>query len=183
MRLISKIYIRLAGWKIEGAIPPEIKKCVLLAVPHTSNYDFPIAIGILTIMNIKLKYLIKKEWVKFPLSLFFKATGAIPVDRSKKTNLIAAIIEIIKKEDEIVIVIPAEGTRKLTKKWKMGFYYVALGANVPIVLSYLDYKKKIGGIGPAIYPTGNLVKDMLQIREFYKDKVPRHPENVSLEII
>ncbi|MBP1762230.1 MAG: acyltransferase, partial [Firmicutes bacterium] len=70
MRLISKAYIGLAGWKIDGAIPPEIKKCVLLAVPHTSNFDFPIAIGILNIMNIKIKYLIKKEWMKFPLKTF-----------------------------------------------------------------------------------------------------------------
>lgn len=183
MRLISKIYIRLIGWKIDGDIPPDIKKCVLLAVPHTSNYDFPIARAILYIRNIKLKYLIKKEWMKFPFGFFFKATGAIPVDRSKNTNLIAAIIEIINKEDEIVIVIPAEGTRKKTDKWKMGFYYVALGANVPIVFSYLDYEKKIGGFGSAFYPTGNLAEDMHQIREFFKDKVPRHPENVSLEII
>lgn len=183
MRLVSKAYIGLAGWKIDGAIPPEIKKCVLLAVPHTSNFDFPIAIGILNIMNIKIKYLIKKEWMKFPLKTFFKVTGAIAVDRGKSTNLTAAIIEIIKNADELVVVIPPEGTRKMTKKWKLGFYYVALGANVPIVLSYLDYEKKIGGFGPAIYPTGNLAEDLHQIREFYKDKVPRHPEKVSLEII
>lgn len=183
MRLISKIYIRLAGWKIEGTLPPEIKKCVLLAVPHTSNYDFPIARGILYIMNIRLKYLIKKEWMKFPFGWFFKATGAIPVDRGKNTNLIAVIIDIINRSDEMVIVIPAEGTRKLAKKWKLGFYYVALGANVPIVLSYLDYEKKIGGIGPVIYPTGNLMDDMHRIREFYLDKIARHPERVSLEII
>jgi 1-acyl-sn-glycerol-3-phosphate acyltransferase len=183
MRLVSKTYIRLAGWKIEGAIPPDIKKCVLLAVPHTSNYDFPIALGILTIMDIRLKYLIKKEWMKFPLNLFFKATGAIPVDRKKNTNLIAAIIDIINNADEMVVVIPPEGTRKMAQKWKLGFYYIALGANVPIVLSYLDYEQKVGGIGPAIYPTGNLVEDLHKIRDFYKDKVPRHPEKVSLEII
>jgi len=183
LRFISKIYIKLAGWKIAGAIPPEIKKCVLLAVPHTSNYDFPIAIAILRIMNVKIKYLIKKEWMKFPLGWFFKYTGAIAVDRSKSNNLIAAIVDIMNQRDEIVMVIPPEGTRKLARKWKTGFYYVALGAKVPIVLSYLDYEKKTGGFGPAIYPTGNLVEDMHQIRDFYKDKVPRHPEKVSLDII
>ncbi len=182
LNVISKLYIRLAGWKIDGSIPPEIKKCVLVAVPHTSNYDFPIAIAILRIMKVKIKYLIKQEWLKFPIGWFFKYTGAIPVDRGKNNNLIAAIIDIINNSDEIVIVIPPEGTRKLTRKWKMGFYYVALGANVPIVLSYLDYEKKVGGFGPVIYPTGDLDQDMHQIRDFYKDKVPRHPEKVSLDI-
>lgn len=183
MRLISRLYIWLAGWKIDGGIPPEIKKCVLVAVPHTSNFDFPIARGILYLMNVKLRYLIKKEWMVFPIGLFFKATGAIGVDREKNSNLVDTIIEIIKDADEMVIVIPAEGTRKLVKKWKLGFYYIAMGAGVPIVMSYLDYEKKIGGIGPVLYPSGNLEEDMQKMRDFYKNIVPKHPENVSLEII
>ena len=183
MKLISRLCLWLAGWKLEGAIPHEIKKCVLIAVPHTSNFDYPIAMAMFYLMGINFKYLIKKESMVFPFSLFLKASGAIAVDRKKNTNLVASIIEIINTADNIVIVIPAEGTRKLVKKWKLGFYYVALGAGVPIVLSYLDYEKKIGGIGPAIYPTGNLAKDMCQIREFYKDVIPRHPENVSFDII
>lgn len=183
MRLISRIYLWLAGWKIDGAIPPEVKKCVLVAVPHTSNFDFPIARAILYVMNINLRYLIKKEWMAFPMGLFFKATGGIGVDRDKNSNLVETIIKIINDADEMVIVIPAEGTRKLVKKWKLGFYYIALGAGVPIVMSYLDYQKKVGGIGPILYPTGNLEEDMQKMRDFYKDIVPRHPENISLEII
>lgn len=183
MKLISKLYLWLIGWKIDGSIPPEVRKCVLVAVPHTSNHDLPIARAILYVMDVNLKYLIKKEWIRFPLGPVFKASGAIAVDRQKNANLVESIIEIINNADDIVVVIPAEGTRKLVKKWKLGFYYVALGAGVPIVLSYLDYEKKIGGIGPTFYPTGNLVEDMQQIRDFYKNVVPRHPENVSLEII
>ena len=183
MKLISRLYLWLAGWKIDGSIPPEIKKCVLIAVPHTSNFDFPIARGILYVMDVNLKYLIKKEWMRFPLGPLFEASGAIAVDRQKNTNLVDSIIEIINNADDMVVVIPAEGTRKLVKKWKMGFYYIALGAGVPIVMSYLDYEKKIGGIGPVLYPTGNLAEDMQQIRDFYKNIVPRHPENISLEII
>lgn len=183
MKFISHLYLWLKGWKLEGVIPSGIKKCVLIAVPHTSNYDYPIAMAMFYIMGINIKYLIKKEWMVFPLSLFFKASGAIAVDRNKNTNLVASIIEIINKMDEVVIVIPAEGSRKLVKKWKLGFYYIALGAGVPIVLSYLDYEKKLGSIGHLFYPTGNLAEDMQQIREFYKDVVPRHPENVSLDII
>lgn len=183
MRFISKLYLWLSGWKIDGAIPPEIKKCVLVAVPHTSNFDFPIARSILYVMDIKLRYLIKKEWMVFPFNLFFKATGAIGVDRQKNTNMVEAIVDIIKENDEMVIVIPAEGTRKLVKKWKLGFYYAALNAGVPIVMSYLDYKKKIGGIGPYFYPTGNLQEDMQLMRDFYKNISAKHPEKVSLEII
>jgi 1-acyl-sn-glycerol-3-phosphate acyltransferase len=183
MKLISKIYLWLIGWKIDGRIPPEVRKCVLVAVPHTSNLDFPIARAVLYVMDVNLRYLIKKEWIRFPLGPLLKASGAIAVDRQQNTNLVESIIEIINNADDIVVAIPAEGTRKLVKKWKLGFYYVALGAGVPIVLSYLDYEKKIGGIGPTFYPTGNLVEDMQQIREFYKNIVPRHPENVSLEII
>jgi 1-acyl-sn-glycerol-3-phosphate acyltransferase len=183
MKLISKIYLWLIGWKIEGRIPPEVRRCILVAVPHTSNLDFPIARAVLYVMDVNLRYLIKKEWIRFPLGPLLKASGAIAVDRQKNTNLVESIIEIINNADDMVVEIPAEGTRDLVKKWKLGFYYVALGAGVPIVLSYLDYEKKIGGIGPTFYPTGNLVEDMQQIREFYKNIVPRHPENVSLEII
>ena len=183
MRLISRLYLWLAGWKIDGAIPPEVRKCVLVAVPHTSNYDFPIARAILYVMNVNLRYLIKKETMVFPLNLLLKASGAIGVDRQKNSNLVETIIDIINEADDMVIVIPAEGTRKLVKKWKLGFYYVALGAGVPIVMSYLDYEKKIGGIGPMFYPTGNLVEDMQQMRDFYKNIVPKHPENCSLEIL
>lgn len=183
MRLISRIYLWLIGWKIDGAIPPEVRKCVLVAVPHTSNYDFPIALAILYVMNVKIRYLIKKESMVFPFSLLLKASGAIGVNREKSSNLVEAIIDIINKADDMVVVIPAEGTRKLVKKWKLGFYYVALGAGVPIVMSYLDYEKKVGGIGSMFYPTGNLVEDMQQMRDFYKNIVPKHPENCSLEII
>ena len=183
MKLISKIYLWLIGWKIDGAISPEVRKCVLVAVPHTSNYDFPIARAILYVMDVKLRYLIKKEWMIFPLNFLFKASGAIGVDREKSSNLVEAIVDIINNADDMVIVIPAEGTRKLVKKWKMGFYYAALGAGVPIVMSYLDYEKKVGGIGPMFYPTGNVAEDMHQMREFYKNIVPKYPENCSLEII
>ncbi len=183
MRFISKLYLRLSGWKIDGAIPPEVRKCVLVAVPHTSNYDFPIARAILYVMDVKLRYLIKKDWMVFPLSILFKASGAIGVDREQKSNLVDTIIDIINDSDDMVIVIPVEGTRKLVKKWKLGFYYIAMGAGVPIVMSYLDYEKKVGGIGPMFYPTGNVAEDMELMRNFYKNIVPRHPENISLEII
>jgi len=183
MKLISRLYLWLTGWQLVGEIPPEVKKCVLIAVPHTSNYDFPIARAMLYVLNVNLRYTIKQEWMAFPLGWFFKATGAIGVNREKSSNLVEALISIINDADEMVMVIPPEGTRKLVRKWKLGFYHVAVGAGVPIVMAFLDYKKKIGGIGPLFYPTGNLEEDMQHIREFYKNIIPKHPENCCLDIL
>lgn len=182
MKLISKVYFSLSGWTATGSLPPEVKKCVMVAAPHTSNFDFSLSRAACYILNIKLRYLIKKELMVFPLGAFFKSTGAIGVKRDKATNLVDKLIDLLNKSDELVVMISPEGTRKTTRKWKTGFYYAALGANVPIVLAYLDYKKKVACIGPVIYPTGDFIKDMEQVKEFYKNITPKYPLNYSLEI-
>ncbi|GBF34776.1 acyltransferase [Desulfocucumis palustris] len=183
IKLISSILLKIMGWQTTGGIPPEIKKCVIVAAPHTSNHDFYIARAACYKMNIKVHYLIKKDWMFFPLGLFFKATGAFGVDRKKSNNMVNDIVELFSKSKELKILISPEGTRKTVRKWKTGFYHTALGADVPIILSYLDYKKKIACIGPVLYPTGDLVKDMQPVFEFYRDITPRHPLNYNLEII
>jgi len=120
----------------------DVKKCVVIGAPHTSNYDFPIAIAALDIMGIKKKYLIKKELFRFPYAILFKATGGIPIVRSKHTRMVDSIINMFDKRKEFVVLIQPEATRSRVDKWKTGFYYVALGAKVPIALGYLDYAKK-----------------------------------------
>jgi len=182
MKLISKIYFRLMGWKAIGSLPADVKKCVFVAAPHTSNHDFTLARAACYILNVKINFLIKKEWMVYPLGLFFEAIGAVPVERKKTSNMVDRLIDIFKKSDELAILISPEGTRRTTKKWKTGFYYTALGAKVPFVLTYLDYKEKTACIGPVIYPTGDFVKDMEQVKEFYKDITPKFPLNYSLEI-
>lgn len=154
----------------------------MVAAPHTSNHDFHIARAACYILNINLKYLIKKELMFFPLGLFFKATGGLGVERGKNSNLVSQLVDMLRNADEMVIMISPEGTRKNTKKWRTGFYYAALGAGVPIVLSYLDYKRKIACVGPAIYPTGDYQLDMEPVKEFYKDITPKHPAKYSIEI-
>jgi len=183
LKIISKLFFRLSGWKIEGGIPPEIKKCVMVAAPHTSNYDFPIARAVFYILDIHVKYLIKKESMIFPVGALLAASGAIGVDRSKQNNVVDSMVDIINETEEIVMLLSPEGTRKLVPKWKTGFYYAAVKAKVPIVLSYLDYEKKVGGIGIVIYPTGDIVSDMQLIREYYRNIVPKHPQNTCLDII
>jgi len=182
MKLISKLYFHLNGWKAIGGLPADIKKCVLVAAPHTSNYDFALARSGCYILNVKINYLIKKEWMFFPLGLVFKALGAVSVERRKTSNMVDRLIELFNKSDELVILISPEGTRRVTKKWKTGFYYTALGANVPFVLAYLDYKEKVACIGPVIFPTGDFAKDMEQVKKFYQNITPKFPLNYSLEI-
>ncbi|MFZ5645332.1 MAG: 1-acyl-sn-glycerol-3-phosphate acyltransferase [Bacillota bacterium] len=182
MKLISRVLLFILGWRTTGGLPAGIKKCVMVAAPHTSNHDFYIARAACYAMNVKVKYLIKKSWMFFPMGLFFKATGALAVDRNKSSNMVNSIVELFNKSKELHILISPEGTRKTARKWKTGFYYLALGANVPIALSYLDYKKKIACIGPLIYPTGDFVRDMQPVLEFYRDITPKNPQNYVLEI-
>lgn len=182
MKMISKLLFRFTGWQTSGSLPPEIKKCVLVAAPHTSNHDFGLARAACYIMNINIKYLIKKGWLFFPMGIFFKATGAIAVDRKKSTNLVNGIVDLFNKSEELKVLISPEGTRQSVTRWRTGFYYAAMGANVPIVLTYLDYKKKVAGIGPVLYPTGDFARDMQPVFDFYKDITPKNPLKYNLQI-
>lgn len=173
----------LFGWSTTGSIPPEIKKCVVIVAPHTSNWDFFIGFfGYMTI-GVDARYLIKKEAFIFPLGPILKSLGGIPVDRTRSTNVVQQVGEMFRNEKELVITITPEGTRSLVHHWKRGFYYIAEHAKVPILLGILDYRKKVVGIGPVIYPTGNYDQDIKQIEAFYKDAVARHPEKFNLSAV
>ncbi len=182
-RLFAKIVFALTGWKISGGMPPGMKKAVLIAAPHTSNWDFLYGSCAWSLFRLKVRYLIKKEWFKFPYSILFKALGGIPVDRSKHSNLTDAMVELINGYDEIVVLFTPEGTRKRVEKWKTGFYYVALEAKVPIVLGKVNYAAKTAIIGPSFMPSGDIEKDFELIRDFYKDAVGKNQENFHLEAI
>jgi 1-acyl-sn-glycerol-3-phosphate acyltransferase len=167
---------KVNGWKVGGTIPPHIKKAVVIAAPHTSNWDFVYALAAYKILDLPINYIAKKELFRFPFSILFKATGGIPVDRSRSLNFVDAIVQKIKESDRLYLLMAAEGTRKRVDKWKSGFYHAALGAGVPIILGYLDYKHKSAGFGEVIYPTGDKEKDMEQIRNFYANITGRNPE-------
>ncbi|HET6243653.1 MAG: lysophospholipid acyltransferase family protein [Bacteroidetes bacterium] len=181
MRKLFNWIFRKHGWKIQGGLPLGTKKCVLLAAPHTSNWDFVYGIGALEEFNLDVKYLAKKELFRFPFKGMFESLGGVPVDRSKSNSMVDAMIELINSKDEIIVMIPPEGTRSRVDKWKSGFYHVALGAQVPIVLGYLDYKNKVAGIGPALMPSGDKEKDYKVICDFYKKTTAKWPENFNCE--
>jgi 1-acyl-sn-glycerol-3-phosphate acyltransferase len=179
-RTIARLILKLFRWKVQDNIPPGTKKFVTLMAPHTSNWDF--LVGWLGYMSIGIdsKYLIKKEAFVFPLGGLISAMGGLPVDRKASNNVVHQVGEMFKKADKLVITIAPEGTRSLSHNWKRGFYYVAVHAQVPIALGFLDYKNKVGGIGKMFTPTGDYEADLKEIETFYYDKEARYPEKFNL---
>ncbi|RAU83276.1 1-acyl-sn-glycerol-3-phosphate acyltransferase [Pontibacter arcticus] len=177
-KIISKLFFKLSGWKLVGNLTSDNRRCVMIAAPHTSNWDFIYARAAFYLMDAPIRFTIKKEFMRFPFGGLLKSMGALPIDRSRNTRMVDAMINIFKthKEDMCVMVTP-EGTRKYQPRWRRGFYHVAIGAGVPIVLGYLDYAKKEAGIGPTFYPTGDIEADMESILAFYRTKTAKFPEN------
>ena len=161
MKFLSRIVFWLSGWKLNVGWPKDLKKAVLIAIPHTSNWDLLYARAAFFLMDIPVKFTIKKEVMVGPLGWLIKVLGGIAIDRQRipggrKQTYTEAMVNMLKESEELVIMVTPEGTRSYAPKWKSGFYHIALGANVPIVIGYLDYKKKEAGIGPIIYPDGNM---------------------------
>ena len=184
-RLFTKLVFKLVGWKAINDVGAPTEKCVLIASPHTTNWDtFYLKFG-MWILNIPMKFTIKDDWTKFPFSLLIKPMGGVGIDRSgpakSRVSYVDQMANIITSRDRIAMVVAVEGSRSLRKKWKMGFYHTAMKANVPICFGYLDYEKKEAGIGGMIHPTGNIEADMKVISAFYKDIKGKYPEKFSLD--
>jgi len=183
-----KFIYKLLGWKVTHFLSDDIKKCVIIVAPHTSNWDFIYGIGTVQTMKLKQRFIIKKEWMRFPFNLIMGPLGAVPIDRNKKntdgekTSTVDSMADLFSKHDELRLVITPEGTRSRVEKWRTGFYYVALKANVPIALAFIDYGTKSCGIDKVIYPTGDFKKDMKEIMDFYKTKKAKNPQNFSLDL-
>lgn len=180
MKWICKLYLYLVGWKTGSVLPASVRKCVLVGAPHTSNMDYPIALATLYASGAKVRFLAKKSLFRFPLGVLMRLTGGLPVDRSRHSNMVEAMVEMFSRHEKLILLIPVEGTRSYVKEWKTGFYYTALGAGVPIALGYLDYGKKIAGFGELFYPTGNYQQDLAVIQKYYRQFRPKYPEKSSL---
>ncbi len=173
---ISKIVLKILGWKLDVTIPKE-KKFILIGAPHTSNWDFLLALLTFWTLDLKIYWVAKVQMFRGPLYCFFTTLGGIPVDRSASHGFIDQIAEKFKQTDTMVLTIAPEGTRSKTKYWKSGFYYIALAADVPICLAYINYKTKTLGFKELIYPTGDILADMKMIAEFYSDIEGKQPQN------
>lgn len=160
-RFIYKfIFFRLMGWKIGGVFDENIKKSVLMVIPHTSWHDFYLGIFTRGIVGIEMNFIGKKELFRFPLGYYFSWMGGAPIDRSGSLNKVEAIAKIFTKHNEFRLAVSPEGTRKKVTKLKSGFYYIALEANVPIIPVAFDFGKKTVKIGKAFYPTSNYEVDL-----------------------
>ncbi len=182
VKKIFRLLFWLSGWKFRVDIPPEIDKAVMVLAGHTSNWDFFYAIGSFDQFGKPARFTIKKEWLDVPIiGPFFRFVGAFGIDRRKKNSAVDQMVDEMNSWDKGYMCVTAEGTRRRVDKWKTGFYYIALGAKVPIILSYIDFKKKQSGLGKVIYPTGDYSKDMQEILEFYSHVTPKRPELFSLD--
>jgi 1-acyl-sn-glycerol-3-phosphate acyltransferase len=175
---LPRLIFWISGWKALGQAP-DLKKYIIVGAPHTSNWDFVFGMCAWKLYGVSPRYLIKKDLYVFPLSLLFKATGGLPVDRSKSNSLTDSIVAMFKERNELIAIIPPEGTRKRVERWKTGFYYVSLRANVPIVLGAMDYKRKVTYLSNPFYPTGDIEKDFVVFREFYRNVSPCNPEGFN----
>jgi 1-acyl-sn-glycerol-3-phosphate acyltransferase len=168
LRYLSIGVMKLLGWKVDGALPSDGAKSVLIAAPHTSNWDFPYTLMTAFVLGLNIRWLGKSSLFRFPFGGVMKWLGGISVDRSQSNNLVAQAARSLRDSTEpMQLVVPPEGTRSKTRYWKTGFYYIANAANVPIVMAYMDYPHKRAGLGPVLVPTGDIEKDMETIKAFY----------------
>ena len=168
LRAGSLTFLRLNGWKVEGALPASAQRCVLIAAPHTSNWDLPYTLMVGFALNLNLYWMGKASLFRWPFGPVMRWLGGIAVERSRTNNLVAASAQALREAvGALQLVVPPEGTRGKVRHWKTGFYFIALEAGVPIVLAFMDYGRKVGGLGPEFTPSGDVDRDMAEIKRFY----------------
>ena len=168
-------FYRRQGWRAEGSVP-DPRRFIIIAAPHTSNWDFLYYLGLTQELGVDTRFMAKTSLFRWPLGGFMRAMGGISVDRSSSHNYVQAMVDEFNRRAEFVLTIAPEGTRSATKRWKTGFYQIAMAAKVPLVVGLMDYGRKVGGLGPVIWPTGDFRADMEKVLAVYKSCVPRHPE-------
>lgn len=177
LRPLYLLLFKIMGWKVVGDFPVDLKKYIVAIAPHTSNWDFVIGVMARSITRIqKARFLGKSQLFRAPYGWLFRWLGGYPVDRTTHSDMVQQVVDIINKHDEFILAIAPEGTRKKVSKLKTGFYYIALGAKIPIIPVGFDFSKKQVVIGPPLQPTGNIDEDLKVLLTFYSDIVGRNPE-------
>src|SRR5436190_20752458 len=177
MRPLVLLLFKLFGWKVKGAMPVDIKKFMIAVAPHTSNWDFIVGIAARSILRIhKAQFLGKSQLVKPPFGWFFRALGGHPVERTTSQDMVEQVVRIFNRHNEFILAMAPEGTRKKVQKLRTGFYYIAKGAQVPIIPVGFDFAKREVVVAPTLYPTGDFDTDMERIMSFYRTIRGRNPE-------
>lgn len=178
-RGLGRLWLGLTGWRIEGAPPPH-ERCVIIAYPHTSNWDVPYTIAISLNFNLQIHWMCKASLLRGPMGPVMLWLGAIPVRFDRSQNLVEQMVSAFRQAPELILVIAPEANRQRVHSWKTGFYHIALGADIPIVLGYLDFSRKLGGYLGSFTPSGDLDRDMPLIQEKYRGIQGRYPEQSEL---
>ena len=175
---IAQLYLAAFGWKTEGDLPP-LNKAIFIAAPHTSAWDAPFMLAVAWSYRMKMSWIATHTLLEGCRGPLMRWLGAVPIDRRAALGQVAQVVARITESDGMFLAIAPEGTRGQTEHWKSGFYRMAEGAKVPIVCGFLDYKRKVGGLGPVFIPSGDVAKDMERLREFYKEVSGYRPEQFA----
>ena len=173
-RALGSILLRCFGWRIEGSFP-ELPKCVTIGAPHTSNWDFFFGICAVFALGLRFDWIGKHTLFRPPFGAFMRSLGGTPLNRQKTEGAVEQIVAIMNSHESYILCLAPEGTRSRVRRWKTGFYNIALQAGVPIVPAYIDYRRKVVGFGPAFEPTGDVEREVAEIQAFYRGFVARHP--------
>lgn len=178
MAWIAKWLLRLAGWRAVGQVPA-VPKYVVIGAPHTSNWDFVVALVMFYYFKLDISWMGKDALFRWPFGGLFRWLGGIAIDRGANNKVVKQVVQAFDTRERMALLITPEGTRKKTAFWRTGFYHIATRAKVPIALAYVDYKHKVAGFGPLFYPTGDIEADMRVFRGFYSSMTGKRPELTS----
>jgi len=174
--LIAQAWLWAFGWRAEGALPPEMRKVVFIAAPHTSNWDLPFMLAVAWRLRVPLGWMGKKSLFSPPFGTLMRLLGGVPVDRASPAGMVEQIAAEFDRCDALALAIPPEGTRAHAPHWKSGFYRIAVAAQVPIACGYLDYTRRAGGIGPIFRPSGDRDVDAKRLADFYGGVIGKYTE-------
>lgn len=177
-RWVGRTVLRLLGWRVTGNLPDE-PRFIAIAAPHTSNWDWAVAMAALLALGIRINYMIKDSAFVWPLSLVLRATGGIPTNRAAPAGMVEDVAERLLDTPEIIMVITPEGTRRRVERWKTGFLRIAALAQLPVVQVSWHYPGKLIHLGPVAELSGDLDTDIAAIRAYYRQFTGRNPENQS----
>jgi 1-acyl-sn-glycerol-3-phosphate acyltransferase len=170
--------LRAFGWKVAGHSPQE-PRCVLIVAPHTSNWDFPYGLAAKWALGLRVRFIGKHTLFRFPLGIFMRALGGIPIDRSATAGVVENCVALFEAQEALYLVIAPEGTRRKTPEWKSGFHRIAVAAGVPILPVVLDYRAREVRLEPFYRPTGDYAKDLVALGAHYAPEMAYRPENYS----
>lgn len=172
---VARFFLWVIGWKTAGEAPAA-SKCVIVAAPHTSNWDAVIMLAVAKVLRVRVRWMIKDTWFWWPLGTLIRALGGLAINRESSHRVVDQVTDAFRKSDKLLLLITPEGTRGRVEYWKSGFYHIALGAEVPLVLGVVDYAKKRGGFGPTYMPTGDVKRDMDVVRAHFSQQSGKYPE-------